>query len=168
MSRLGFLRLWRRPVWRFAFLRKVLRETHPAKPFKPGEPSSRHCDASRWRGSRRWPGPRRRGVGESKAVPRVPTGKMVSLSLMLERAGHEDVIARTAVALDLHDYQYNGPDPDLALSKYTSRKSAAADVVELLRELAKRVETLRGRFKGVEELDRALGELRKALALWVT
>ena len=101
-------------------------------------------------------------------MPRVPTGKMVLLSLMLKRAGHEDVIAWTAVALDLHDYQYNGPDPDLALSKYTSRKSAAADVVELLRELAKRVETLRGRFKGVEELDRALGELRKALALWVT
>jgi hypothetical protein len=105
---------------------------------------------------------------ESKAVPRVPTGKMVSLSLMLERAGHEGVIAWTAVALDLHDYQYHGPDPDMALSKYTSRKSAAADVVELLRELAKRVEALRGRFKGVEELDRALGELRKALALWVT
>jgi hypothetical protein len=30
------------------------------------------------------------------------------------------------------------------------------------------MEALRGRFKGVEELDRALGELRKALALWVT
>jgi uncharacterized membrane protein len=53
---------------------------------------------------------------ESKAVPRVPAAKMVSLSLMLERAGHEDVIAWTAVALDLHDYQYNGPDPDMALS----------------------------------------------------
>jgi hypothetical protein len=105
---------------------------------------------------------------ESKAVPRVPTGKMVSLSLMLERAGHEGVIAWSAVALDLHDYQYHGPDPDMALSKYTSRKSAAADVVELLRELAKRVEALRGRFKGVGELDRALGELRKASALWVT
>jgi hypothetical protein len=93
---------------------------------------------------------------------------MVALSLMLERAGHEGVIAWTAVALDLHDYQYHGLDPDLALSKYTSRKSAAADVVELLRELAKRVEALRGRFKEVEELDRALGELRKALALWET
>jgi hypothetical protein len=105
---------------------------------------------------------------ESKAVPRVPAAKMVSLSLMLERAGHKGVIAWTAVALDLYDYQYNGPDPDMALSKYTSRKSAAADVVELLRELEERVEALRGRFKGVEELDRALEELRKALALWVT
>jgi hypothetical protein len=36
---------------------------------------------------------------ESKAVPRVPTGKMVSLSLMPERAGHEGVIPWTAVAL---------------------------------------------------------------------
>ena len=105
---------------------------------------------------------------ESTAVPRVPTSKMRELARLLGGAGHEGVIAWTAVALDLHDYQYHGLDPDLALSKYTSRKSAAADVVELLRELTKRVEALRGRFKGVEELDRALGELRKALALWVT
>jgi hypothetical protein len=44
----------------------------------------------------------------------------------------------TALALDLHDYQYHGPDPDMALSKYATRESAAADVVELLlKELVK-------------------------------
>ena len=105
---------------------------------------------------------------ETTAAPRVPTIKMVALSLMLEKAGHEGIAAWTAVALDLHDYQYNGPDPDMALSKYTSRESAAADVVEFLQELAERVEAFRGHFRRVEELERALGELRKALALWVT
>ncbi len=102
---------------------------------------------------------------ESKAVPRVPTGKMVSLSLMLERAGHEGVIAWTAVALDLHDYQYNGPDPDMALSKFKSTEEAAEYVLRLVNEVARRVEALRGRVKRLDELDRALAELRSALKL---
>jgi hypothetical protein len=69
----------------------------------------------------------------------------------------------TALALDLHEYQYHGPDPDMALSKYTTRESAAADVVELLQELIKRVEALRGRIKWSEELEKALEEVKKAL-----
>jgi len=78
--------------------------------------------------------------------------------------GHEGITAWTAVALDLHDYQYHGPDPDMALSKYATRGSAAADVVELLQELARRVEALRGRVKWSEELEKALEEVRRALA----
>jgi hypothetical protein len=102
---------------------------------------------------------------ESKAVPRVPTGKMVSLSLMLERAGHEGVIAWTAVALDLHDYQYNGPDPDMALSKFKSTEEAREYVLRLVNEVARRAEALRGRVKRPDELDKALAELRSALKL---
>jgi hypothetical protein len=102
---------------------------------------------------------------ESKAVPRVPTGKMVSLSLMLERAGHEGVIAWTAVALDLYDYQYNGPDPDMALSKFKSPEEAWEYVLRLVNEVARRVEALRGRFKRLDELDKTLAELRSALKL---
>jgi hypothetical protein len=102
---------------------------------------------------------------ESKAVPRVPTGKMVSLSLMLERAGHEGVIAWTAVALDLHDYQYNGPDPDMALSKFKSMEEAREYVLRLVNEVARRAEALRGRVKRLDELDKALAELRSALKL---
>ncbi len=101
---------------------------------------------------------------ESKAVPRVPTTKMKELSRLLRDAGHEGITAWTAVALDLHDYQYHGPDPDMALSKYATRGSAAADVVELLQELARRVEALRGRIKWGEELEKALEEVRRALA----
>jgi Archaeal PaREP1/PaREP8 family. len=101
---------------------------------------------------------------ESKAVPRVPTTKMKELSRLLEEAGHEGITAWTAVALDLHEYQYHGPDPDMALSKYTTRESAAADVLLLLKELARRVETLRSRVKWTEELEKALEEVRRTLA----
>jgi hypothetical protein len=69
----------------------------------------------------------------------------------------------TALALDLHDYQYHGPDPDMALSKYATRKSAAADMVELLQGLARRVEALKGRVRWSGELEKALEEVRRAL-----
>jgi len=101
---------------------------------------------------------------ESRAVPRVPTTKMKELSRLLEEAGHEGIPFVTALALDLHEYQYHGPDPDMALSKYTTRKSAAADVLLLLKELARRIETLRSRVKWTEELEKALEEVRRTLA----
>ena len=101
---------------------------------------------------------------EAKAVPRVPTTRMKELSRLLKAAGHEGITFVTDKALDLHDYQYHGPDPDAVLSKYTTRGSAAADVVELLQELARRVEALRGRVKWTEELEEALEEVKRALA----
>ena len=100
---------------------------------------------------------------ESKAVPRVPTTRMKELSRLLKEAGHEGITAWTAVALDLHDYQYHGPDPSGELSKYATRESAAADVVELLQELVKRVEALKGRVRWSDELEKALEEVRRAL-----
>ncbi|AKT34839.1 Archaeal PaREP1/PaREP8 family [Pyrobaculum sp. WP30] len=100
---------------------------------------------------------------ESRAVPRVPTTKMKELSRLLRDVGHEGITFVTDKALDLHDYQYHGPDPDMALSKYTTRESAAADVVELIQELARRVETLKKRIKWGDELEKALEEVRRAL-----
>jgi hypothetical protein len=102
---------------------------------------------------------------ESKAVPRVPTTRMKELSRLLKEAGHEAITAWTDKALNLHDYQYHGPDPDMALSKYTTRESAAADVVELLQELVKRVEALKGRVRWSDELEKALEEVKKSLSL---
>jgi thermostable 8-oxoguanine DNA glycosylase len=101
---------------------------------------------------------------ESRAVPRVPTAKMKELSRLLRDVGHEGITFVTDKALNLHDYQYHGPDPDMALSKYTTRESAAADVVELIQELTKRIETLKGRVKWSDELEKALEEVRRALA----
>jgi len=101
---------------------------------------------------------------ESRAVPRVPTTKMKELGRLLEEAGHYGISAWTDKALDLHDYQYHGPDPDMALSKYATRQSAAADVLLLLKEIARRVETLKGRVKWGDELEKALEDARRALA----
>jgi hypothetical protein len=101
---------------------------------------------------------------ESKAVPRVPTTRMKELGRLLEEAGHYGISAWTDKALDLHDYQYHGPDPDVALSKYATRQSAAADAMLLLKELAKRVEALKSRVKWGDELEKALEEVRRALA----
>ncbi len=98
-----------------------------------------------------------------RAVPRVPTGRMKALSQMLEEVGHGGLSAWTAVALDLHDYQYNGPDPDMALSKYGSRGEAAADVRLLAKELIKRIEELKPRVKWSDELEDALKTLKEAL-----
>jgi hypothetical protein len=73
----------------------------------------------------------------------------------------------TALALDLHDYQYHGPNPDTALSKYATRESAAADVVELLQELLRRVEALKGRVSWTEELEKSLEEVKGVSACWM-
>jgi hypothetical protein len=100
---------------------------------------------------------------ESKAVSRVPTTRMKELGRLLEEAGHYGISAWTDKALDLHDYQYYGPDPDMALSKYTTRESAASDVLLLLKELTRRVETLRSRIKWSDVLEKALEEARRAL-----
>jgi hypothetical protein len=51
----------------------------------------------------------------------------------------------------------------MALSKYATRKSAAADMVELLQGLARRVEALKGRVRWSGELEKALEEVRRAL-----
>jgi len=100
---------------------------------------------------------------ESKAVPRVPTTRMKELGRLLEEAGHYGISAWTDKALDLHEYQYHGPDPDMALSKYATRQSAAADVLLLLKELTRRVEALKSRIKWGDELEKALEEAMQAL-----
>ena len=100
---------------------------------------------------------------ESKAVSRVLTTRMKELARLLRDVGHEGITFVTALALDLHEYQYHGPDPDMALSKYATRESTAADVVELLQELTKRIEALKGRVRWSDELERALEEVRRAL-----
>ena len=101
----------------------------------------------------------------SKAIPRIPSSKMKALSQMLEEIGHSGVLAWTTVALGLHDYQYNGPNPDMALSKYRNREEAAIDIRYLINELIKRVEGLRTRVRWSSELEDALNGLKKATGL---
>jgi hypothetical protein len=102
---------------------------------------------------------------ESKAVPRVPTTRMKSLSRLLEEVGHGGISLWTDRVLNLHDYQYNGPDPSGELSKYATREDAVADIKSVLQELARRAEALKGRVKWSDELKRALEEVKRALGL---
>jgi hypothetical protein len=168
ISRLGFLRPWARRGWRWSIWRGASRETPRVRPSRPGRrfmaallrlELEKLKALAKTEEERKWL--------ESKAVPRVPTTKMKELSRLLKEAGHEGITAWTALALDLHDYQYHGPDPDMALSKYTTRESAAADVVELLQELLRRVEVLKGRVSWTEELEKSLEEVKGVSARWM-
>jgi hypothetical protein len=100
---------------------------------------------------------------ESKAVPRVPTTKMKPLARLLEAVGHDGLALWAGNVLLLHDYQYHGPDPSGELSKYATREDAVADILSAVQEFARRIETLRGRVKWSEELEKALQALRRAL-----
>ena len=99
---------------------------------------------------------------EERAVPRVPTSKMVPLSLMLEDVGYYDVVALTNLALNLHDYQYHGPDPDMALSKYRTREEAALAVKSLVKAVIRYAEALKSRVTWTEEHERAFRALAGA------
>mgnify|MGYP000061144432 CR=1 FL=1 len=101
---------------------------------------------------------------ESTAVPKVPTTRMFSLSLMLEGLGYRGLSAWTERALNIHDYQYHGPDPDMSLSKYRSKEEAARAILALVAETAERAEALRGRVKWTDELEKALEALRRSLS----
>jgi len=92
---------------------------------------------------------------EERAVPRVPTTKMIPLSQMLEQLGYEDVTYITYGALNLHDYQYHGPDPDMALSKYRTREEAAAAVKSLVKAVIRYIERLKSGVAWTEEHERA-------------
>ena len=102
---------------------------------------------------------------EERAVPRVPTTKMIQLSQMLRELGYRDVSAWTNLALNLHDYQYHGPDPDMALIKYRTREEAARAVVELVSAVVDYVQRLREKVQFSEEVEKALEGVRAELAV---
>ena len=54
----------------------------------------------------------------------VPTSQMKKLAQLL--GGEESAL--TSIALDLHSYQYNGPDPEGIYSPYPDEKSAQRDI----------------------------------------
>ena len=67
--------------------------------------------------------------------------KLKYLSQMLEeKTGLNGISFGTDKALDLHDYQYNGPDPDLVYSKYADPEEAKEDVKLLIKALLEYIE----------------------------
>ena len=99
----------------------------------------------------------------NRAVPRVPTSRMKTLSQLLEIIGYNDISLWTTMALELHDYQYNGPDPDMALSKYRNRQEAAMDIVKSTNGVIRYIEIIRSRIKWSNELENSLKALKDEL-----
>ncbi len=75
-----------------------------------------------------------------KAIPRTPSSRLKALGQLLEEIGYHDYTHYTSTALNLHDYQYHGPDPDAELSKYGSSEEAARDIVYLVEKLIEIIE----------------------------
>jgi len=75
-----------------------------------------------------------------KGIPRIPSSRLKQLALLVEEAGYTGYHGYTSIALDLHDYQYHGPDPDLALSKYRGREEAAQDILYVIKRLVEIIE----------------------------
>lgn len=104
-----------------------------------------------------------------KAITRIPTTRLKALGQLIEK--HIPYYTHlTSTALDLHDYQYHGPDPDAELSKYRSREEAAKDIIILLHRLIEIVKNhvkpeLEHRKQWSREHEEALQELLKILIM---
>ncbi|BES80522.1 PaREP1 family protein [Pyrodictium abyssi] len=103
-----------------------------------------------------------------KAVPRVPSSRLKAISSLVEDSGYTYYTHFTSTALDLHDCQYHGPDPDAELSKYRGREEAAGDILRLARILVGIIEErvkprLEREGKWAREHEEALARLREQL-----
>ena len=75
----------------------------------------------------------------------MPTGKMWEVARVLRRIYGDVVVLLTALALNLHEVQYNGLDESGVLSKYSTLQQVEEDVKELAQRTAEFAETLRQR-----------------------
>lgn len=82
---------------------------------------------------------------------------------MLERVDLSGLALAANTALNPHEYQYHGPDPDLALSRYRTREEAAANAVSLMRWRGAST-SLRPR-SSPRELDAGLEELKREVGI---
>jgi hypothetical protein len=75
----------------------------------------------------------------------MPTGKMWEIARILRRIYGNVVVLLTALALNLHEVQYNGLDESGVLSKYSTLQQVEEDIKELAQRTAEFAETLRQR-----------------------
>jgi hypothetical protein len=75
----------------------------------------------------------------------MPTGKMWEVARVLRQIYGDVVVLLTALALNLHEVQYNGLDESGVLSKYSTLQQVEEDVKELAQRTAEFAETLRQR-----------------------
>jgi len=75
----------------------------------------------------------------------MPTGKMWEVARDLRQTYGDVVVLLTALALNLHEVQYNGLDESGVLSKYSTLQQVEEDIKELAQRTAEFAETLRQR-----------------------
>jgi len=75
----------------------------------------------------------------------MPTGRMWEVARVLRRIYGDVVVLLTALALNLHEVQYNGLDESGVLSKYSTLQQVEEDVKELAQRTAEFAEALRQR-----------------------
>lgn len=95
-----------------------------------------------------YPGSRRIRAGEEEVVideadiviALVPTSAMLKIATLVAEKEGPDVVKNTMLALQLHRYQYNGPDPEGVLSDIPDDKTAAHLICYLLNAFADKLE----------------------------
>ena len=87
---------------------------------------------------------------------------MYGLAQMLKNAGI-DIITLVNLALNLHDYQYNGFEPDF--SRYNKKEQVLADLVTVVKETKKVISTYFPKYE-VKEISEKIDELLKELTEW--
>nr|WP_244403831.1 PaREP1 family protein [Pyrolobus fumarii] len=104
---------------------------------------------------------------EEVGIPRVPTARLKPLSRLLEQLGYKHIRSLTDTALNLHDYQYHGPDPGMTLSKYPDEEEARQDILYLVETLLEIVERVKPKLEEArawsQEHEQALSHLRGKL-----
>ena len=74
----------------------------------------------------------------------MPTGLMLEVARDLSQLVGQGLLHYANVALNLHEFQYNGLDRSSVLSRYARLESVAEDVKTLVHYVREAVERLRG------------------------
>ena len=75
----------------------------------------------------------------------MPTGKMWEVARTMRRIYGDVVVLLTALALNLHEVQYNGLDESGVLSKYSTLQQVEEDIKELAQRTAQFAQALKQR-----------------------
>jgi len=75
----------------------------------------------------------------------MPTGRMWEVARVLRQTYGDVVVLLTALALNLHEVQYNGLDESGILSKYSTLQQVKEDIKELAQRTTEFAETLKQR-----------------------
>ena len=90
----------------------------------------------------------------------IPTHGMYTLAQMLKDIGI-DIITLVKYALDLHDYQYNGFEPDFSI--YSRKEDVLRDLITVVKETKKVISIYFPKYE-VKEISEKIDGLLKELA----